>query len=163
VALCGYLPLAVSIAASRFHNRPAWSLDHLLARLRDGRRRLAELSFGDRSVAAALEASYLHLSAQQSRLFGALGVGTRAGEEFDANTAAALLDVPVFEADRLLEELFDVHLLRQRTAGGYHLHDLVREYAGTKADSAADDGELTALCHAAAPSRYELNHSGSTG
>jgi DNA-binding SARP family transcriptional activator len=162
VALCGCLPLAVSIAASRFHNRPAWSLDHLLARLRDRRRRLAELSFGDRSVAAALEASYLHLSAQQSRLFGALGVSTRAGEEFDANTAAALLDVPVFEADRLLEELFDVHLLRQRTAGDYHLHDLVREYARTKADSAADDDELTALCQVAAPSGYELDRSGST-
>lgn len=135
VALCGYLPLAVSIAASRFHNRPAWDLDHLIFRLRDERQRLAELSHGDRCVAIPFEVSYRNLTPDQRRLFCVLGFATEAGEEFDANTAAALLDMSVLEAEPLLEELFDAHMLRQRTAGHYLFHDLLREHARTKAAS----------------------------
>ncbi|WP_163570073.1 hypothetical protein [Fodinicola feengrottensis] len=33
--LCGYLPLAVRIAASRLRDRPAWSAAYLAERLRD--------------------------------------------------------------------------------------------------------------------------------
>ncbi len=132
VALCGYLPLAISIAASRFHSRPAWSLNHLILRLRDERRRLAELSLGDRSVVVPFEVSYRSLSAEQRRLFCRLGCATRPGEEFDASTAASLMDISVSEADRLLEELFDVHMVMQRMAGHYQLHDLLREHARIK-------------------------------
>jgi DNA-binding SARP family transcriptional activator len=150
VALCGCLPLAVSIAASRFHNRPAWSLDHLVLRLRDERQRLAELSLGDRSVAAPFEVSYRNLSAEQRRLFCGLGLATHLGEEFDASTAAALMDISVPEADRLLEELLDAHMLRQRTAGHYHFHDLLREHARAKvAELDIHDGTLNAFGHPA--------------
>lgn len=124
VALCGHLPLAISIAASRFDNRPAWSLDDLLVRLRDRRRRLAELSFGDRSVAGSFDASYRNLRVEQRRLFATLGLATQCTEEFDATTAADVLHLSVRDADRLLEELVDAHLLMQRTAGRYHFHDL---------------------------------------
>ncbi len=132
VALCGHLPLAVAIAACRFHNRPAWSLDDLVLRLRDRATRLAELSLEDRSVASRFEVSYERLPAAQRRLFRALGAF--AGEELDAADAAVLLGQPVPEAERLLEELFDAHVLRQRTAGRYHFHDLVREHARAKAE-----------------------------
>lgn len=132
VALCGYLPLAISIAASRFHNRPAWSLDDLIARLRDEHQRLAGLFLGDRSLASAFEVSYRNLSADQRWLFCVLGAATQFGEEFDASTAAALTNMSVPKADRLLEELFDAHMLRQRTAGHYHFHDLLREHARAK-------------------------------
>ncbi|WP_329056038.1 NB-ARC domain-containing protein [Amycolatopsis sp. NBC_01488] len=131
VALCGHLPLAVAIAACRFHNRPAWSLDDLVFRLRDRVTRLAELSLDDRSVEARFEVSYERLSAGQRRLFRALGAF--AGEELDAADAARLLGQPVPEAERLLEELVDAHVLRQRAAGRYHFHDLVREHARAKA------------------------------
>lgn len=134
VALCGHLPLAVGIAAWRFHNRPAWSLEDLVFRLRDPAGRLAELRLGDRSVASQFEVSYRNLSAGQRRLLRVLGCTAHPGEEFDAGTAALLLDQPVAEAERLLEELFDAHLLRQRAAGRYHFHDLVQEHARTKAD-----------------------------
>lgn len=137
VALCGCLPLAVSIAAGRFRSRPAWSLDHLILRLRDERRRLAELSLGDRSVAASLAGPYRNLSAQQRRLLCVLGVATDPGEEFDASTTAALMHISVPEADRLLEELLDAHMLSQRTAGHYHFHDLLRDYARERAGAQA--------------------------
>ncbi|MEV6832301.1 BTAD domain-containing putative transcriptional regulator [Amycolatopsis sp. NPDC051102] len=146
VALCGYLPLAVGIAAWRFHNRPAWSLDDLVFRLRDPAGRLAELRLGDRSVASQFEVSYRHLSAGQQRLLRVLGCTAHPGEEFDAGTAALLLDQPVPEAERLLEELFDAHLLRQRAAGRYHFHDLVQEHARTKAgEPDRDDGLLAKI------------------
>ncbi|MFJ9780170.1 BTAD domain-containing putative transcriptional regulator [Amycolatopsis sp. NPDC101161] len=132
VALCGNLPLAITIAACRFHNRPAWSLDDLAFRLRDRVRRLAELSLEDRSVASRFEVSYERLTAAQRRLFRALGAF--AGEEFDAADAALVLNQPVPEAERLLEELFDAHVLRQRTAGRYHFHALVREHAREKGE-----------------------------
>ena len=147
VALCGCLPLAVSIAASRFHNRPAWSLDHLLLRLRDERRRLAELSLDDRSVAAAFEGSYRSLQAEQRRLFCVLGFAADLGEEFDASTTAALMDISVPEADRLLEELLDAHMLRQRTAGRYYHHDLLREHARAKLAKERDIHDITGQVH----------------
>lgn len=131
VALCGYLPLAVSIVASRFHNRPAWTLDHLIVRLSDERQRLAELSLGDRSVSALFEVSYRNLSAAQRRLYRVLGRVVRFGADVDASTAAVLTNTSEAEADRLLEELFDVHMLRQRTAGRYYFHELLHEYART--------------------------------
>jgi hypothetical protein len=151
IALCGHLPLAISIAASRFHNRPAWSLDHLMVRLRDEQQRLSELSLGDRSVAANFEVSYQSLSTEQRRLFCSLGFVTHLGEEFDATTAATLMDISVPAADRLLEELFDAHMLMQRTAGQYHLHDLVRAHARAKVAQELDihDGTLNALGHSA--------------
>ncbi|GEL20253.1 hypothetical protein PA7_40900 [Pseudonocardia asaccharolytica DSM 44247 = NBRC 16224] len=151
VALCGYLPLAISIAASRFHNRPAWSLDHLILRLRDERQRFAELTLGDRSVAASFEVSYRNLSTEQRRLFCVLGFTTHPGEEFDASTAATLMEISVSAADRLLEELFDAHMLMQRAAGQYYLHDLLREYARGKVAKELDihDGTLNALGHSA--------------
>ncbi|MDQ7803629.1 BTAD domain-containing putative transcriptional regulator [Amycolatopsis sp. A133] len=142
VALCGHLPLAVGIAAWRFHNRPAWSLEDLVFRLRDRAGRLAELRMGDRSVAAQFEVSYRKLSPGQRRLFRILGGTTRPGEEFDAGTAARLVNQPVREAERLLEELFDAHMLRQRATGCYHFHELVHEHARAKTEE-PDDGLLT--------------------
>jgi DNA-binding SARP family transcriptional activator len=141
VALCGCLPLAVSIAASRFHNRPAWSLDHLIFRLRDDRQRLGELSLGARSVTASFEDSYRNLSDELRGLFRVLGFTIKAGQEFDAASVATMMDIPVAAADRLLEELFDAHLLSQRTAGHYYLHELLRQHAQTKA-LAPTDGRL---------------------
>lgn len=151
VALCGHLPLAISIAASRFHNRPAWSLDHLILRLRDERQRLTELVLDDRSVAASFEVSYRKLSVEQRRLLCVLGFTTHPGEEFDAGTAATLMDIPVAAADRLLEELFDVHMLMQRAAGHYYVHDLLREYARGNLAKELEiyDGTLNALGHSA--------------
>ncbi|WP_051813955.1 tetratricopeptide repeat protein, partial [Kitasatospora sp. MBT63] len=132
VALCGCLPLAIRIAASRLRHRPAWSVAHLADRLRDRQRRLAELVAGDRSVAAAFEVSYLQLGDAQQRMFRLLGL--HPGHDFDAAGAAVLSGCTVAEAEVMLEELFDTHLLGQHTVGRYYFHDLIRQYALTKAE-----------------------------
>ncbi|HWO67374.1 MAG TPA: tetratricopeptide repeat protein, partial [Umezawaea sp.] len=124
VELCGHLPLALRIAAARLRSRPKWTVGHLAQRLRQG---LSELSAGDRSVAAAFSLSHDTLTAEQGRLFRLLGLVP--GADFDAFAAAALAGIGVGEADRLLEELVDVHLLEQPTPDRYQFHDLLREHA----------------------------------
>ncbi|MFB9903149.1 AfsR/SARP family transcriptional regulator [Allokutzneria oryzae] len=125
--LCGYLPLALRIAAARLRTRPAWSVSHLASRLGDEQRRLAELSAGDRSVAAAFTLSYQHLTSAQQRLFRLLGLVP--GPHWDAYLAAALTDTSVTEAEDGLEQLLDVHLLTQPAPGRYQFHDLLGEHA----------------------------------
>ncbi|MBW4717880.1 AfsR/SARP family transcriptional regulator [Saccharothrix obliqua] len=127
VRLCGRLPLAVRIAAARLRSRPAWTAAHLAQRLREEHRRLGELTTGDRSVVAAFSLSHRYLKPAHQRLFRLLG--TLPGVDFDAHLAAAVADSDFHEAERLLEDLLDVHLLQQRSAGRYRFHDLLRSYA----------------------------------
>ncbi|MGC9671358.1 BTAD domain-containing putative transcriptional regulator [Planosporangium sp. 12N6] len=129
VALCGNLPLAIRLAAARLRSRPTWSVSHLADRLRDGQRRLSELSGTDRGVAAAFTLSYHHLAPGQQRLFRLLGL--HPGTDLDAYLAAALADLGLRDADQFLEDLLDVHLLQQPAVGRYRFHDLLRQYART--------------------------------
>jgi DNA-binding SARP family transcriptional activator len=128
--LCGYLPLAIRIAAARLRSRPAWPVRVLADRLRDESRRHDELTVGDRSVTAALALSYQRLAAPQQRLFALLG--QHPGTTFDGYQAAALGGIPLADAERLVGELVDMHLVKERAPGRYRLHDLVRQYARTK-------------------------------
>jgi DNA-binding SARP family transcriptional activator len=131
VRMCGCLPLAVRIAAARLRARPAWTVGHIRARLADEQHRMAVLSAGHRSVAAAFSLSYQALPPAQQRMFRLLGLIP--GGDFDVHLAAACADVQRADADQILEELVDVHLLQQSTADRYHLHDLLRQHALTAA------------------------------
>jgi tetratricopeptide (TPR) repeat protein len=130
VELCGCLPLAVRIAAARLRSRTAWTVAELAARLRDDR--LAELTTGDRSVSAAFTLSYRLLTDAQQRLFRGLGV--LPVDTFDVYVAAALVGGTPREAERLLEDLLDAHLIEQRADGRFRLHDLLRQHARETAE-----------------------------
>ncbi|RSM40541.1 SARP family transcriptional regulator [Amycolatopsis balhimycina DSM 5908] len=130
--LCGYLPLALRIAAARLQSRPLWTVDDLVARLGSERRRLAELRAGGRDVAAAFALSYRDLTAPQRRMFRVLGC--HPGGDFAVTAAAALYGTGVTEAERLLEDLLDAHLLRQPAPDRYGFHDLIAEHAREVAD-----------------------------
>ncbi|WP_217139697.1 BTAD domain-containing putative transcriptional regulator [Streptomyces sp. AC627_RSS907] len=140
--LCGFLPLAVRIAAARLHHRPQWSAAHLADRLRDQRRRLAELSTSERGVAAAFAMSYQQLCPDRRRMFRLLGL--HPGPDVDARAAAALAGVAPEEAERLLEDLLDAHMLRQHEADRYAFHDLLRQYAHTLAQDEESPAALRA-------------------
>ena len=139
--LCGHLPLAIRIAGGRLRARPAWSVGHLAERLADEGRRLAELASGERSVAAAFALSYGHLAPAHRRLFRLLGL--HPGPLVDAHVAAAMAELDVHDAEEMLEDLVDAHLLRQPVEDGYQFHDLVRQYARAAAerDESARDRE----------------------
>ncbi|MFC9432976.1 BTAD domain-containing putative transcriptional regulator [Nocardia sp. NPDC057030] len=127
IRLCGFLPLAIRIAAARLRDRPSWTLGHLLALLRNERRRLPALSVGDRSVSAALTLSYRHLNYAQQRLFRLLG--DFPGTDFTAAAAAAINNSTAEETTLLLQSLVDVHLLDEVTLDRYSFHDLIRDHA----------------------------------
>ncbi|MFH9726465.1 BTAD domain-containing putative transcriptional regulator [Streptomyces sp. NPDC017254] len=133
--LCGFLPLAVRIAAARLHHRPRWTVAYLADRLRDQRRRLAELATAERGVAAAFTLSYQYLTDDQQRMFRLLGL--QPGRDISPEAAAALAVLPPDEAETLLEDLLDAHVLVQHQPGRYTFHDLLREHA--LATAAAQD------------------------
>ena len=129
VRTCGELPLAIRIAAARLRTSRALSPSTLLGFLRKGREELAGLDDGARSIAAAFEVSYRHLSPQQRHAFRLLGV--HPGPVLDAYAAAALLEVGTAAAAHLLGTLEQVNLLIQPEPGRYGFHDLLRTYATT--------------------------------
>ncbi|MFF8925495.1 BTAD domain-containing putative transcriptional regulator [Streptomyces koyangensis] len=124
--LCGGLPLAVRIAAARLANRPHWTVQRLVERLRDHNRRLDEFTSEGRGVAGALLLSYQSMPRDQQAAFRLLG--HHPGRYLDTREAAALLDTDVLTAEDVLEELVDVRLLEAREPGVYALHDLVRSF-----------------------------------
>jgi DNA-binding SARP family transcriptional activator/tetratricopeptide (TPR) repeat protein len=156
VELCGRLPLAIRIAAARLRSHPTWDLSHLVQRLRDRQHRLIELEAGQRSVTAALDLSYQHLSVEQQQTYRLLGLDPC--PDIDAYAAAALIDATVLHATRMLEQLHDAHLLLEPVAGRYQFHDLTRAHAAHTASRdladpaarAASDRLLDHYRHAAA-------------
>ena len=127
VALCGYIPLAVRIAAARLRHRKALSVEDVVAWLRDENARLDHLEDEERSVAAIFDLSCRQLTYPERRLFGLLALIP--GPDADAYAAAALADVDPRSAERLLDRLVDHNLLIQHAPGRYGFHDLIRLYA----------------------------------
>lgn len=127
VAACGFLPLAIRIAASRLASRRTWTVSVLAAKLADERRRLDELQAGDLAVKATFELGYGQLEPAQARAFRLLGLAD--GPDISLAAAAAVLDLPVDDTEDLLESLVDTSLLESAAPGRYRFHDLVRLYA----------------------------------
>ncbi|MBD0424832.1 tetratricopeptide repeat protein [Streptomyces sp. TRM S81-3] len=127
VAACGFLPLAIRIAASRLAARRTWTVSVLAAKLADERRRLDELQAGDLAVKATFELGYGQLEPAQARAFRLLGLAD--GPDISLAAAAAVLDLPAEETEDLLESLVDTSLLESAAPGRYRFHDLVRLYA----------------------------------
>ncbi|MWA11795.1 AfsR/SARP family transcriptional regulator [Streptomyces sp. BA2] len=127
VAACGFLPLAIRIAASRLAARRTWTVSTLAAKLADERRRLDELQAGDLAVKATFELGYGQLEPAQARAFRLLGLAD--GPDLSLAAAAAVLDLPVEETEDLLESLVDTSLVESAAPGRYRYHDLVRLYA----------------------------------
>ncbi|MGW2785012.1 BTAD domain-containing putative transcriptional regulator [Streptomyces populi] len=127
VAACGFLPLAIRIAASRLAARRTWTVSVLAAKLADERRRLDELQAGDLAVKATFELGYGQLEPAQARAFRLLGLAD--GPDISLAAAAAVLDLPAEDTEDLLESLVDTSLLESAAPGRYRYHDLVRLYA----------------------------------
>ncbi|MEU3421951.1 BTAD domain-containing putative transcriptional regulator [Streptomyces murinus] len=127
VAACGFLPLAIRIAASRLAARRTWTVSVLAAKLADERRRLDELQAGDLAVKATFELGYGQLDRVQARAFRLLGLAD--GPDISLAAAAAVLDLPLESTEDLLESLVDTSLLESAAPGRYRFHDLVRLYA----------------------------------
>lgn len=131
VGLCGRLPLAVRVAASRLRHRPAWTVEHLAARLRDEHDRLAVLSTSDVSVPAVLDLSVRQLPPEARTLLAL--VASSPGRDLDEPAAAALSDLDRTTVEGHLQDLVDANLLGEHAPGRYAMHDLVRAHAAALA------------------------------
>ncbi|CAL9475556.1 BTAD domain-containing putative transcriptional regulator [Streptomyces sp. enrichment culture] len=139
VAACGFLPLAIRIAASRLAARRTWTVSVLAAKLADERRRLDELQAGDLAVKATFELGYGALEPAQARAFRLLGLAD--GPDISLAAAAAVLDLGPDDTEDLLESLVDTSLLESAAPGRYRFHDLVRLYARACAERDEGEGE----------------------
>ncbi|MGH3680014.1 MAG: BTAD domain-containing putative transcriptional regulator [Natronosporangium sp.] len=125
--VCGYLPLALRVAAASLADRRP--IADLVARLTHGDR-LAQLTADDdqaSAVRATFDLSYRRLPVAERRLFRLLGL--LPGPDVTPSAAAALVRRPVVEASTMLGRLAGAHLLDEHVPGRYALHDLLRQYA----------------------------------
>jgi transcriptional regulator with XRE-family HTH domain len=142
--LCEGMPLALRIIGNRLVSRPGWDAAELVVRLADEEHRLDQFKAGDLKIATAFWMSYEQLADAAQRVFRRLAVVP--GRDFDAALAAVAGEVPLEVAWDALDELVDLGLLHDSTAGRYRFHDLVRLFARTRLEeeSAAEREALTA-------------------
>lgn len=141
VALCGYLPLAIEIAASRLNSRPNWSLAHLIRRLSREHTRLEELRDSDREIAVVFYVSYATLTVEERTVFRL--VSLHLTPDFGPHSAAAVTGLSLSRVERVLDTLVDAHLLQVPAPDRYRFHDLLNEFAInlTAAEDSAGDRE----------------------
>ncbi|MBM7776148.1 tetratricopeptide (TPR) repeat protein [Actinokineospora baliensis] len=138
-ALCGYLPLAIRIAAARLASGTG---ARLRDRLADERTRLLALDDGERAVAAAFAVSYAALTDKERALFGLLAV--HPGPVLEVPAVEAMAALPIGEAEVLLDRLHDASLITVDDVGHIGVHDLVRAFAARHAKP-AEEGQAVAV------------------
>jgi len=141
--LCGWLPLAISIAGAKLAARPHWPLSRLADRLTDDRQRLDELTHDDLDLQARLTPSQETLPAaalRALRLLAELDVPM-----FGSWIVTALLAVPGWMAENLVDTLVDARWLEiaasEDARDYYRLHDLVR--AAVREQTAREETQAT--------------------
>jgi DNA-binding SARP family transcriptional activator/tetratricopeptide (TPR) repeat protein len=140
--LCGWLPLALRIAAANLAAHPATAIDEYADRLSTGDR-LSMLEVPgdpDGGVRVAFDHSYANLPGVAGRLFRRLGPAPCL--DVTPAVAARLLGVDEPAAVRVLDTLATAHLVTEHRPGRYALHDLLRLYATERAAVDEDGHEL---------------------
>ncbi|MFD6294058.1 SAV_2336 N-terminal domain-related protein, partial [Streptomyces sp. NPDC060235] len=128
VALCGYLPLALKIAASLLADFPARPLSSLAEALKDESHRLAVLSRGGIAVSSAFDISYNELAPDQARMYRLLSLNP--GPELSTEAAAILVDANRVATERTLQALARAHLIDASDRWGrWRLQSLLRLHA----------------------------------
>ncbi|MEU8820063.1 tetratricopeptide repeat protein, partial [Actinoplanes sp. NPDC048796] len=129
VELCGRLPLALSVVASRALTHPDHRLADIARELREAQGGLDGFSDDDMSndIRAVFSWSYRMLGGRAARLFRLLSL--HPGPDFTLPAMASLAGVPLGEARTLVGELVSTGLLAEHTPGRFSTHGLVRAYA----------------------------------
>lgn len=143
VRLCGYLPVALRIAAGRLRLHSTWSLSDLISALSNDDR-IGEFRADDDQLSRIFDLSYRELNDVQAMAFRRLG--HHPGTDFTAHSATAATGLQLPETDRVIEELLSRNLLEEHGRGRFRFHDLVRDYARLQASLKDEKGtDYTAL------------------
>ena len=146
--LCGYSPLALTLAAEQARRDTGAGveegveegLEDLIGRITAEHHRLAAFDTGDGAsggVRAVFAWSYQALDDEAARLFRLLGL--QPGPDLGVPAAAALAGIGTGPAGRSLQRLAETNLAEERRPGRFELHDLLRSYAAELVDR-VDDG-----------------------
>lgn len=140
-ALCGYLPLALQIAAALLISDRGKTVTELAAELAREDQRLAFLDDGEQAVRTAFDLSYQHLPPDAARLFRLLAVNP--GPDLALAAAIVLAEEPLPQVKRALAELVRAHMV-QRTVGAdrWTMHDLLRDYSRSLLANEPDDENI---------------------
>jgi DNA-binding SARP family transcriptional activator/tetratricopeptide (TPR) repeat protein len=128
VGLCGWLPLAVCIAAAHLADNPSRVVATQVESIRGGVLLRQGADRGDPSpVRAVFDSTLASLDAATRELFVVAGAAPTT--TIDVHGAAAVQDLRPEEAQDTLELLASAHLLIPAGNGRYGMHDLLRSYA----------------------------------
>ncbi|MFJ3420858.1 AfsR/SARP family transcriptional regulator [Streptomyces sp. NPDC086082] len=139
VRICGHLPLAIEIAASRMLARPSWATSDLLRQLGGSGGHLAQLRDADRTLTHVFAVSYDMLNAEQQLAFRRIGL--HVGVDFAPAAIAALTGFSLATAERVLEELLAHYLVSEPIPLRFTMHDLLRDYARSLLEAGDVDSE----------------------
>jgi DNA-binding SARP family transcriptional activator/Tfp pilus assembly protein PilF len=123
--LCGGLPTAIRLAATRLRDRQVASIEALVEELRRPHEDIADLQ--EPALAAAFALSYRDLPVTQRRIFRRLGLSPVA--ELTVPAVAVLAGISEADAERSLTDFVDHYLIEEVAPGRFQFHDLVRRYA----------------------------------
>lgn len=152
--LCGYLPLALRVAASILDDSPNWKAAALIARLRDERTRLKQLKReGDRDldVETALSLSYQLLDDDLKKYFRKLSVFTASFPNISAQAVWQMTEEDDLEGvlNKLVNRSLLNYLPAQEGEGGlYDLHDLTRLFGVERLIENEAEAKDTVMAHA---------------
>ncbi|MGW8778801.1 tetratricopeptide repeat protein [Streptomyces sp. NPDC055796] len=142
-ALCGRLPLALSVVSALLADIPTRPLHSMAKALGDARRRLERLSREDLAVRAAFDLSYRHLGPEQARLFRLLALNP--GPDLATEAVAGLAGTEPQDAEDLLLPLARGHFIEPGSSyGRWRMHDLMRLYADELRRTRDEPGEQEA-------------------
>ncbi|MFE3514577.1 BTAD domain-containing putative transcriptional regulator [Streptomyces sp. NPDC059166] len=127
VGLCGRLPLAVRIAATRLRDRPAMRAGDLAGRLAHAAGRRRCLSTADRDLPQLLSLSYRRLTPAERRACRLLSL--QPAPSFDLGRARAVTGLGPDDAEQLLDVLLDDNLIRQEAPDRFSFHTLLKDCA----------------------------------
>ena len=150
--LCGYLPLALDLAARTLAEREDLTPAEYVRRLADETNRPKMLAAGNESVEASINLSYSLLDTETQKRWRTLGVFP---DTFDVPAAAAVWamagDNALDNAGDILSRLRQFSMLEWTAlkdgTSRYHMHDLMRDFARARMESA--ESTESALRHAA--------------
>ncbi|MFG3055584.1 tetratricopeptide repeat protein [Kitasatospora sp. NPDC048239] len=135
--MCGYLPLALELAAAQHvldpHLTPGGLADDLAEALAETGSRLDQLDDGQRAVVrVSLDRSRRLLKIPEAELLDLLAIAP--GTDISTDSAAHLTGQKPREVRRRLTSLAATGLIRQSVGGGrWIMHDLVRDHATEQA------------------------------
>lgn len=133
--LLGGLPLALAIVASRLAYEPGWSPIAFSQRLEQTHRRLHELTHEEQSIRISFETSFMLLSEPEQQFFAALSL---LGDDFSAQAAAEVTNLPIEETQDFLRHLFRLSLVQVAQPSRFTLHPLLRDFAREQAATVHD-------------------------